>query len=53
MVLSSNPKSKTIKAGTQFNGYVSNFTHNQKIQKENNFCVFLNKKLLHFQSQGV
>ena len=31
MALSSSPKSKIIKAGNQFNGYVSNFTHDQKI----------------------
>ena len=31
MASSSSPKLQTIKAGNQFNGYVSNFTHNQNI----------------------
>ena len=35
MALSSSPKSIIVKAGNQFNGYVSNFTHNQKIQNKN------------------
>ena len=32
MALSSSPKSRIIKAGNQVNGYVSNFTHDQKVQ---------------------
>ena len=53
MALPSRPKSKIIKAGHQFNGYVSNFTHDQKIQNKNNLCVYFKRKLLHSQSQGV
>ena len=53
MALSSSPKSIIVKAGKQFNGYVSNFTHNQKIQNKNNLCVYFKRKLLNFQSQGV
>ena len=50
MALPSSPKSKIIKAGIQLNGYVSNFTHDQKIQNKNNLCVYFKRKLLHFQS---
>ena len=53
MDLSSSPKSKTIKPGIQFNGYVSNFTHDQKIQNKNNLCVYFKRNLIHFQSQRV
>ena len=53
MALPSSPKSKIIKAGNQFSGYVSNFTHGQKIQNKNNICIYFKRKLLHFQSQGV
>ena len=53
MALSSSPKSRIIKAGNQCNGYVSNFTHDQKIQNKNNLCIYFKRKLLHFQSQGV
>ena len=53
MALSSSPKSKIIKTGNQLNGYVSNFTRDQKIQNKNNLCIYLKRKLLHFQSQGV
>ena len=53
MALSSSPKSRIIKAGNQFNGYVSNFTHYQKIQNKNNICIYFKRKLLHFQTQGV
>ena len=53
MSLSSSPESTILKAGNQLNGYVSNFTHNQKIQNKNNFCVYFKRNLLHFQSQGV
>ena len=35
MALSSSPKSKIIKADNQFNGYVFNFTHDQKTQSKN------------------
>ena len=35
MAFSSSPKSMIVKAGNQFNGYVSNFTHNQKTQNKN------------------
>ena len=52
MALSSSPKPIIVKAGNQFSGYVSNYTHNQKYKK-NNLCVYFNRKLLHFQSQGV
>ena len=51
MALSSSPKSRIIKAGNQFNGYVSNFTHDQKMQNKNNLCIYFKKRLLHFQSQ--
>ena len=43
MALSSSHKSIIIKAGNQFNGYVSYFTHNQKIQdktKEGRYFIF-------------
>ena len=53
MALSSSPKSKTIKTGNQLNGYVSNFTHDEKIQNKNNLCAYFKRKLRHFQSQGV
>ena len=53
MTLSSSPKSIIVKVGNQFNGYASNFTHNQKIQNKNNLCVYFKRKLLHFHSQGV
>ena len=36
MALSSSTKSIIVKAGKQFNGNISNFTHNQKIQNKNN-----------------
>ena len=53
MALSSSPKSINVKAGNQFNSYVSNFTHNPKIQNKNNPCTYFKRNLLHFQSQGV
>ena len=53
MSLSSSPESTILKAGNQLNGYVSNFTHNQKIQNKNNFWVYFKRNLLHFQSRGV
>ena len=34
MALSSSPKSIIVKAGNQFNGYVSNYTHNKKNTKQ-------------------
>ena len=52
MALSLSPKSKIIKAGNQFNGYVSNYAHGQKLQNKNNLCVYFKGKFL-FQSQGV
>ena len=52
MALSSSPKSRII-TGNQFNGYVSTFTHDQKIQNKNNLCIYFKRKLLHFQGQGV
>ena len=33
MALSSSPKPIIVKAGNQFSGYVSNYTHNQKYKK--------------------
>ena len=53
IALSSNPKSTTVKAGNQFNGYEFNFTHNQKMQNKNKLCVYFKTKLPHFQIQGV
>ena len=53
MVLSSSLKLIIVNASNQFNGYVSNFTYNQKIQNKKNLCVYFKRKLLHFQSQGV
>ena len=53
MAISSSPKSIVVKTGDQFNGYVSNFSHNQKIQNKNKLCVYFKRKLLHFQSQRV
>ena len=53
MALSSSPKSRIIKAGNQFNGYLSNFTQDQKMRNKNNLCIYFKRKLLHFQSQGV
>ena len=53
MYLSSSPKSRIIKAGNQFSGYVSDFAHDQKIQNKNNLCIYFKITLLHFQSQGV
>ena len=34
MALASSPKSIIVKAGNQFNGYVSNYTHNKKNTKQ-------------------
>ena len=48
-----NSKLINVKPGNYFKGYVSNLTHNQKIQNKNNLCVYLKRKILHFQSQGV
>ena len=53
MVFSSSLKSTIIKAGNQFSGYVSIFTHDQKMQNKNNLCICFKRNLLHFQSQGV
>ena len=39
MALSSIPK-PIIKADNRLNGYISNFTHNQKIQNKSNLCVY-------------
>ena len=36
MALQQVPKSVIVKAGNQFNGHVSNFNHNQKIQNKDN-----------------
>ena len=47
------PMSVIVKVGNQFNGYVSDFTHNQKIQNKSNLCVYFKTELLHFQSQGT
>ena len=52
MALSSSPKSRIIKSGNQFNGYVFSFTQGQKIQNKNIF-IYFKRKLLHFQNQGV
>ena len=49
MALSSRPKSRIIKAGNQLNGYVSNFTHDQKIQNKNNICIYLKKSYFIFK----
>ena len=53
MALSSSRKSRIIKAGNQFNGYVSNFTYDRKIKNKNNLCIYFKRKLHPFQSQGV
>ena len=45
MVLLQSPKSITVKADSQLNGYVSYFTHIQKIQNKNNFCVYFKRNL--------
>ena len=41
--------SRIIKAGNQFNGYVSNFTHDQKLQNKNNLCIFLKESYFIFK----
>ena len=41
------PESIIVKAGIQFNGYVTNFTH-MKNYKKNNLCLYFKLKLLHF-----
>ena len=53
MALSSSPKPKIIKTGNQLNGYIYNFTDDQKIQSKNSLRVYFKRKLLHSQSQGV
>ena len=53
MALSSSRKSRIIKAGNQFNGYVSNFTYDQKIKNKNDLSIYFKRKLHRFQSQGV
>ena len=53
MALSLSRKSKIIKTGNQLNGYVSNFTHDQKIPNKNNLCVYFKRRLLYLQSRGV
>ena len=41
MALSSSQKSILVKAGNQFNGYVSNFTPNQKMQDKKIIFAFV------------
>ena len=53
MAFSSSPKSRIIKAGNQLNGYVSNFTHDQKIQNKNNLCIYFKRKLLFSKSRSL
>ena len=53
MALPASPMSVIVKVGNQFNGHVSDFTHNQKIQNKSNLCVNFKTELLHFQSQGT
>ena len=52
IALPSSPKSKFVKAGNQFNVYVSNFTYHQKIQNKKELCVYFKRKLPHFKGQG-
>ena len=40
---------KIIKAGNRFNGYASNFTHDQKLQNKSNLCIYFKRKLLNFK----
>ena len=40
----SSPESIIVKTGNQFNGYVSNVTHNQKIRNKNKLYVYLKKR---------
>ena len=48
MALTTIPKSIIVGADNQFNGHVSNYTHNQKLQNKNMLCVYFNPNGLFF-----
>ena len=48
IALPSSPELIIVKTGNQFNGYVSNVTHNQKIRNKNKLYVYLKKKKNYF-----
>ena len=48
MALPSSPKSRIIRADNQFNAYVSNFIHDQKIKNKKNLCIVLKKEVTSF-----